>query len=309
MIFCARRIGPGTFPRRVVEKIHPTFAVFWCILWATKQVASGESSGFCDVWLQIADVSSSRSIAAAACRSCFCARCWNTRVAGPEAIAAATQDAHKLYEHSVFSHSPIRTLHDLHKADVTGQPKEKIPNIRPLSVGMRSSGDSSKASIRENTPGRSTAARLCQPPRRRPTCPGRIANAACVTREEAYVASISKLSSCSGFSSWRANKAFSGQLPRRGGRRDEQERRGVQWVSLVTLQPKVVYSGEKLPWLRTKNGCPSGARAMFIANSIKTEWWCAVEIGNGSGGRGSFFGEQKVRFGLDATLMLYWKRQ
>jgi len=54
----------------------------------------------------------------------------------------------------------------------------------------------------------------------------------------------------------------SGQLPRRGGRRDEQERRGRAVVSLVTLQPKVVYSGEK-----TAVGCgrrtaaPSGARS------------------------------------------------
>jgi organic hydroperoxide reductase OsmC/OhrA len=48
--------------------------------------------------------------------------------------------------------------------------------------------------------------------------------------------------------------------------------RGVPWVSLITLHPKIVYSGTKLPMPADEERLHHGAHEQcFIANSIKTE--------------------------------------
>jgi len=47
---------------------------------------------------------------------------------------------------------------------------------------------------------------------------------------------------------------------------------GVPWVSLITLHPRIVYSGEKLPTAADEDRLHHSAHEQcFIANSIKTE--------------------------------------
>lgn len=47
--------------------------------------------------------------------------------------------------------------------------------------------------------------------------------------------------------------------------------KGVPWISAVTLRPKIVYSGEKLPTQAEKDDLHHHAHEQcFIANSIKT---------------------------------------
>jgi organic hydroperoxide reductase OsmC/OhrA len=93
-----------------------------------------------------------------------------------------------------------------------------------------------------------------------------------VDPEEAYVASISSchmltflfLASKQGFQIDRYEDEAVGMM--------DKNEKGVPWVSLVTLKPKIVYSGEKFP-------SPAGEKQLhhlaheqcFIANSIKTE--------------------------------------
>jgi len=48
--------------------------------------------------------------------------------------------------------------------------------------------------------------------------------------------------------------------------------RGIPWVSVVTLHPKIVYSGEKLPTAADEQRLHHSAHEQcFIANSIKTD--------------------------------------
>ena len=48
--------------------------------------------------------------------------------------------------------------------------------------------------------------------------------------------------------------------------------KGVLWVSLVTLNPKIIYSGDKLPAAADEKQLHHLAHEQcFIANSIKTE--------------------------------------
>jgi organic hydroperoxide reductase OsmC/OhrA len=48
--------------------------------------------------------------------------------------------------------------------------------------------------------------------------------------------------------------------------------RGVPWVSLITLQPQIVYSGDKLPTPADEEHLHHTAHEQcFIANSIKSE--------------------------------------
>jgi organic hydroperoxide reductase OsmC/OhrA len=48
--------------------------------------------------------------------------------------------------------------------------------------------------------------------------------------------------------------------------------RGVPWVSLITLHPKIVYSGTKLPTAADEERLHHAAHEQcFISNSIKTE--------------------------------------
>jgi len=48
--------------------------------------------------------------------------------------------------------------------------------------------------------------------------------------------------------------------------------KGVPWVSSVTLHPKIIYSGEKLPTPADEERLHHGAHEQcYIANSVKTE--------------------------------------
>lgn len=52
----------------------------------------------------------------------------------------------------------------------------------------------------------------------------------------------------------------------------EKNERGVPWVNQVTLHPKIVYSGTKLPGPADEEHLHHSAHEQcFIANSIKTE--------------------------------------
>lgn len=97
-------------------------------------------------------------------------------------------------------------------------------------------------------------------------------NPANIDPEEAYVAAISSchmltflyLASKQGFQvDSYADKAI--------GTMTKNEK-GVPWVSLVTLHPKIVYSGAKLPTPADEEQLHHHAHEQcFIANSVKTE--------------------------------------
>ncbi len=54
--------------------------------------------------------------------------------------------------------------------------------------------------------------------------------------------------------------------------------KGVYWVSLVTLRPKIAYNGEKLPTRADEERLHHMAEEQcFIANSMRTE--VAVQLG------------------------------
>ena len=97
-------------------------------------------------------------------------------------------------------------------------------------------------------------------------------NPAHVDPEEAFVAAISSchmltflfLASKQGFQIDRYEDEAVGLMAR--------NEKGVPWVSLVTLNPKVVYSGEKLPAPADVERLNHLAHEQcYIANSIKTE--------------------------------------
>jgi organic hydroperoxide reductase OsmC/OhrA len=102
--------------------------------------------------------------------------------------------------------------------------------------------------------------------------PGPYANAACVDPEEAFVASISSchmlwflfLASKQGFQVDSYHDEAVGVMAK-----NEQ---GVPWVSLVTLRPTIVCSGEKLPTVADEAQLHHQAHEQcFIANSVKTQ--------------------------------------
>src|SRR5258707_522846 len=97
-------------------------------------------------------------------------------------------------------------------------------------------------------------------------------NPAHVDPEEAYVAAISSchmltylyLAAKQGFQVESYDDEAVGVMAK-----NEQ---GVPWVSSVTLHPKIVYGGEKLPSAAEEEQLHHGAHEQcFIANSIKTE--------------------------------------
>jgi organic hydroperoxide reductase OsmC/OhrA len=97
-------------------------------------------------------------------------------------------------------------------------------------------------------------------------------NPANVDPEEAYVASISSchmltflfLASKQGFQIDSYEDEAVGVMAK--------NENGVPWVSLVTLKPKIIYSGEKLPSPADEKKLHHLAHEQcFIANSIKTE--------------------------------------
>ena len=97
-------------------------------------------------------------------------------------------------------------------------------------------------------------------------------NPAHVDPEEAYVASISSchmltflyLASRQGFQVDSYEDEAIGTMSK--------NEKGVPWVSTVTLNPKIVYSGEKLPTPSDEERLHHLAHEQcFIANSVKTE--------------------------------------
>lgn len=102
--------------------------------------------------------------------------------------------------------------------------------------------------------------------------PAPYSNAANVDPEEAFVAAISSchmltylyLASRKGFQVDSYHDEAVGVMTR--------NERGIPWVSLVTLHPKIVYSGEKLPASADEEQLHHAAHEQcYIANSIKTE--------------------------------------
>jgi organic hydroperoxide reductase OsmC/OhrA len=97
-------------------------------------------------------------------------------------------------------------------------------------------------------------------------------NPALVDPEEAFIASISSchmltflyVAAKQGFQIDRYEDESIGRLTK--------NEKGVPWVSLVTLNPEIVYSGDKLPTPEeVKHLHHLAHEQCFIANSIKTE--------------------------------------
>ena len=102
--------------------------------------------------------------------------------------------------------------------------------------------------------------------------PAPYSSTAAVDPEEAFVAS---LSSCHMLTFvWlasRAGFAVDSYRDEAVGTMSKNER-GVPWVSLVTLRPEIVWSGEKRPEAADLDKLHHQAHEMcFIANSVKTE--------------------------------------
>ncbi len=102
--------------------------------------------------------------------------------------------------------------------------------------------------------------------------PAPYSNAAHVDPEEAFVAAISSchmltylyLASQQGIQVDRYHDEAIGVMTK-----NEQ---GIPWVSLVTLHPKIAYSGDQLPTAADEKQLHLSAHEQcFIANSIKTE--------------------------------------
>lgn len=102
--------------------------------------------------------------------------------------------------------------------------------------------------------------------------PGPYANAACVDPEEAFVASIS---SCHMlwflFLAGKAGFQVDSYQDEAVGVMTKSEQ-GIPWVSSVTLDPKIVYSGTKQPAPADEARLHHQAHEQcFIANSIKSQ--------------------------------------
>ena len=110
--------------------------------------------------------------------------------------------------------------------------------------------------------------------------PAPYSNAANVDPEEAFVASVSSchmltflfLASKQGFQVDSYQDEAVGFMTK--------NEKGIPWVSSIKLQPKIVYSGEKLPTPADEASLHHGAHEQcFIANSIKTEVKVATRNG------------------------------
>ncbi len=102
--------------------------------------------------------------------------------------------------------------------------------------------------------------------------PAPFSNPANIDPEEAFVAAVSSchmlaflfLASRQGFQADSYHDEAAGVMTK--------NERGVPWISSVTLHPRVVFSGEKLPTAAEEAGLHHLAHEQcFIANSIKTE--------------------------------------
>jgi organic hydroperoxide reductase OsmC/OhrA len=102
--------------------------------------------------------------------------------------------------------------------------------------------------------------------------PAPFSNPANIDPEEAFVASVSSchmltylwLASRAGFKIESYEDSAVGLMTK--------NEKGIAWLSLVKLYPKIVYSGEKLPSKADEDHLHHGAHEQcFIANSIKTE--------------------------------------
>jgi len=102
--------------------------------------------------------------------------------------------------------------------------------------------------------------------------PAPLSNPACVDPEEAFVAAISSchmltflyLASRQGFQIDSYEDEAVGVMAK--------NEKGVPWVSLVTLNPRVIYSGEKSPTPADVEHLNRLAHEQcYIANSVKTE--------------------------------------
>ena len=98
------------------------------------------------------------------------------------------------------------------------------------------------------------------------------ANEASVDPEEAFVAAISSchmltflfLAMKAGFEVASYEDDAVGTLTK--------DERNIPWVSAVTLQPRIVYAGERHPSAEDESRLHHGAHEQcFIANSVKTE--------------------------------------
>ena len=97
-------------------------------------------------------------------------------------------------------------------------------------------------------------------------------NPACVDPEEAFVASVASchlltllwLASKEGFVADSYEDEAAGVMTK--------NERGVLWVSTITLRPRIVWSGEKMPSLADEARLHHAAHEQcFIANSVKTD--------------------------------------
>lgn len=97
-------------------------------------------------------------------------------------------------------------------------------------------------------------------------------NPACVDPEEAYVASLSSchmltflfLAAKQGFQIDSYEDETVGMMTK--------NEKGVPWISFVTLNPKIVYGGDKVPTPAEQEHLHHLAHEQcFIANSVKTE--------------------------------------
>lgn len=97
-------------------------------------------------------------------------------------------------------------------------------------------------------------------------------NPACVDPEEAFVAAISSchmltflfLASRQGFQIDSYEDEAVGSMAK--------NEKGVPWISLVTLNPKIIFSGDKLPASADEKQLHHLAHEQcYIANSVKTE--------------------------------------
>ena len=105
-------------------------------------------------------------------------------------------------------------------------------------------------------------------------------NPACVDPEEAFVASVSSCHMLTFCMSPRARASKStAEVRMRPSAPMAKNERGVPWVSVVTLHPKIVYGGDKRPSPEEENKLHHLAHEQcFIANSVKTNITVASKI-------------------------------
>ena len=102
--------------------------------------------------------------------------------------------------------------------------------------------------------------------------PAPYSNPACVDPEEAFVASISSCHMLTFlFLAYRQGFQVDSYDDEAVGVMTKNEE-GIPWVSSVTLHPRVVFSGERLPGTVEQESLHHEAHAQcYIANSIKTD--------------------------------------